>query len=45
LLVGGFIKDDLQIGRLAAKSGAIIDNLAIDLACREVDETQELASV
>jgi len=35
----------LQIGRFAAEAGAIVDDLAIDLASREVDETQTFASL
>src|SRR4051812_40508004 len=45
LLLVGLIEDILQIGRLAAETGAIVDDLAIDLASREVDETQTFASL
>src|SRR5579872_1003348 len=40
LLVRSFLVDHLQIRGLAAESGAIVDDLAVDLAGCEVDETQ-----
>jgi hypothetical protein len=40
LLFGCFLKDELQIRRLAAQSGTVVDDFAVDLACCEVDETQ-----
>src|SRR5450755_2829661 len=45
LLLGrGFLVDDLQIRGLAAESGAIVHDFAVDLAGCEVDETQGLSS-
>jgi hypothetical protein len=41
LFLVGFIKDDLQIRRFAAETGAVIDDFAVDLACREIDKTQD----
>jgi hypothetical protein len=40
----GFIEDPLQIRRLAAESGAIVDDFAVDLSSGEVNETQRYAS-
>src|SRR5205085_2113480 len=42
LLVTGLVEDHLQVRRLAAESGAVIDDLAVDLAGREIDKTQTL---
>src|SRR5260370_5371079 len=44
LLFGCFLEDELQIRRLTAQPGAVIDDLAVDLACCEVDETQKVSS-
>ncbi len=44
LLFGCFLEDELQIRRLAAQSGAVVDDLAVDLARCEVDETQKVSS-
>src|SRR5258708_6301236 len=44
LLFGCFLEDELQIRRLAAQSGAVVDDLAVDLTCCEVDETQKVSS-
>ena len=44
LLFGCFLEDELQIRRLAAQPGAVVDDLAVDLACCEVDETQKVSS-
>jgi hypothetical protein len=44
LLVRGFLVDHLQIRGLAAESGTVVHDLAIDLAGCEVDETQRLSS-
>src|ERR1700693_1552161 len=41
---GCFLEDELQIRRLTAQPGAVIDDLAVDLACCEVDETQKVSS-
>src|ERR1700727_377477 len=41
LLIRGFLVDHLQVRGLAAKSGTVVDDLAIDLAGCEVDETQD----
>jgi hypothetical protein len=35
-----FVVDALEIRCLAAEAGAIVDNLAIDLASSEIDEAQ-----
>ncbi len=40
LLFGCLLKNILKIGGLAAQPGAVINNLAIDLAGCKVDETQ-----
>src|SRR5437660_2852165 len=44
LLFGCFLEDELQIRRLTAQPGAVVDDLAVDLACCEVDETQKVSS-
>src|ERR1035438_3026015 len=44
LLFGCFLEDELQIRRLAAQPGAIVDDLAVDLARCEIDETQKASS-
>src|SRR5208282_5875190 len=41
---GCFLEDELQIRRLAAQPGAVVDNLAVDLTRCEVDETQKVSS-
>ena len=41
LLVRGFLVDDLQIRGLAAESGAIVRDFAIDLAGCEIDKAQD----
>src|SRR5581483_4461760 len=38
------VVDDLQIGGFASQAGTVVDDLAIDLASREVNETQCSAS-
>jgi hypothetical protein len=38
------LEDELQIRRLAAQPGAVVDDLAVDLARCEVDETQKVSS-
>jgi hypothetical protein len=43
-MFGCFLEDELQIRRLAAQPGAVVDDLAVDLACCEVDETQKASS-
>ena len=45
LLLAGLLINKLQIGRLAAETGAVIDDLAINFPGREVDEAQTNASV
>src|SRR5208282_4537292 len=44
LLFGCFLEDELQVRRLAAQPGAVVDDLAVDLARCEVDETQKVSS-
>src|SRR6266849_3723639 len=44
LLFGCFLEDELQIRRLAAQPGAVVDDLTVDLTCCEVDETQKVSS-
>jgi hypothetical protein len=44
LFFGSFIENPLQIRRLAAEAGAIVDDFAVDLSCGEVNETQRFAS-
>src|ERR1700724_3832638 len=44
LLFGSFLKDVLEISGFAAKPGAVVDDLAINLAGCKVDETQRLSS-
>src|SRR5262249_52319629 len=39
-LVRGHFKDLLQVGRLAAQTGAIVDQFTVDFLGREVNETQ-----
>jgi hypothetical protein len=34
----GLVVDPLQVGRLATQPGAVVDDLAVDLARRVVDE-------
>src|ERR1700693_750707 len=41
LLFGGFLVDELEIRSLAAQPSAVVNDLAIDLAGRKVDETQD----
>src|SRR5580704_10635246 len=41
LLLGGLLVDELKIRRLAAQPGAVVNDLAVDLAGCEVDETQD----
>src|SRR5216683_2625018 len=40
LLIGRFIENELQVRRLTAQTGAVIDDFAIDLAGRKIDKTQ-----
>jgi hypothetical protein len=40
LLFARLIKDVLQIRRLPAQAGAVIDDLAVNLARGEIDEAQ-----
>src|SRR5207249_5619618 len=42
LLLGRFLIDVLQICRLAAQSGAVVDDLAIDLSGSKVDKAQNV---
>ena len=44
LLAGaGVVVNPLQIGGLAAQTGSVVDQLAVDLACGKVDERHRLA--
>jgi hypothetical protein len=43
LLIRGFLVDHLQIRGLAAEAGAVVHDLAVNLAGCEVDETQRLS--
>src|SRR5262249_48966201 len=44
LSFGGLLENTLQIGSLAAQPGAIVNDLAIDLAGCKIDEAQRLSS-
>ena len=44
-LICGLFVDNLQVGGFSTKAGTVVNNLAIDLASREVNEAQCSASV
>src|SRR5581483_1283173 len=45
LLLAGFVEHPLQVGGLAAQTGTVVHDLAVDLARCEVDGTQTLPRV